>query len=117
MKTFFAWSLLGAGLFIQPALANDMTNAQQKVAMVAPQKCCIQCKSRSFRATGIVRKVDPENGIVIIFHAPVDDLMWPSMTMPFAVQDRDLLGRIKVGEKLSFEFVRDVRNGVIVGIK
>lgn len=117
MKMIFARSLLGAGLLVQSVFADDNNVAHQPVALTAAKNCCAPCESRSFNAVGMVRKVDPENGIVIIFHAPVAELMWPSMTMPFVVQDRALFDRIRVGEKVKFEFVRDARNGVIVGIK
>lgn len=51
-----------------------------------------------------------------IFHQPIMALMWPSMTMPFAVDDKSVLERLKVGEQVEFEFVRDGKNVVITNI-
>lgn len=116
MNVNFVWFVFGGSLLMQPAMADDNAGTLHQAKIAVQQKCCTQCRSRSFHAAGTIRKIDEQNGIVIIFHAPVADLMWPSMTMPFAVEDRALFDKIRVGEKVEFEFVRDARNGVIVGI-
>lgn len=116
MNMNFAWFVLAGGLLMHPAIAGENSETRHQAGIAVQQKCCIQCRSRSFHAAGTVRKIDEQNGIVIIFHAPVADLMWPSMTMPFAVEDRALFDKIRVGEKVRFEFVRDAGNGVIVDI-
>ena len=74
-------------------------------------------QKKCFWSTGIVRKIDQENGIATIFHNAVPVLGWPSMTMPFTVYDKSLLSRIKVGENAEFEFVIGKNSSVIVGIK
>jgi Cu(I)/Ag(I) efflux system periplasmic protein CusF len=117
MKNIFILFLLGASLTMQPAIADENAHAHQQSKKLAQKGGLAQCQSRTFHAVGTVRKIDYENSIVIMFHEPVADLMWPSMTMPFAIEDKALLDRIKVGERMNFEFVRDIRNGVIVGIK
>lgn len=117
MKMTFVLSLLGAGLLIQFAFADDGRNEPQRLAISVEQKYSVKNYSHLFNAVGTVRMVDTENGIVTIFHAPIAELMWPSMTMPFAVEDKILLNKIKVGEKIEFKFVRDSKNGVIVAIK
>lgn len=88
--------------------ASSNPAAKQKDTGKMPQRC--------FRGTGIVRKVDPENKIVTIFHDAVPVLGWPSMTMPFLVKDNDLLGRFRVGEKVDFEFVTDEKNSLITAV-
>ncbi|HQS58800.1 MAG: hypothetical protein B7Y56_10540 [Gallionellales bacterium 35-53-114] len=117
MKNIFVLFLLGASLTMQPAIADQNTYTHQQNKKLVQKGGLAQCQSRIFHAVGTVRKIDYENSIVIMFHEPVADLMWPSMTMPFAIEDKALLDRIKVGERMNFEFVRDIRNGVIVGIK
>ena len=74
-------------------------------------------KVRCYTATGVVRNIDRDNGNVTIYYDAVPALMWPPMTMPFAVKDRSLFDRFKVGEKIEFEFVLEARTGVIVGVK
>lgn len=74
-------------------------------------------KVRCYKATGVVIKVDRDNGNVTIFYDAVPALMWPPMTMPFAVSDKTLFDRLKVGEKIEFEFVLEKRTGLIVAVK
>lgn len=74
-------------------------------------------QQRCFEASGVVRKIDPDNLVVTIFHDAIPDLGWPSMTMPFAIRDKVVFSRLKVGEKVLFEFVIEERNSVIVAVK
>lgn len=117
MKKVFVLPLLALSLVAQPVYADQghYTHPQEKPYIW--QQSDGHHQLRSFQAAGIVRKIDPHNGIVIIFHSPVAVLKWPSMTMPFAVNDRALFERFKVGEKVKFEFVRDAKSDVIIGIK
>lgn len=117
MKKVFILSLLALSLVVQLVYADQghYTHPQEKLYI--QQQGGGQHQLRSFQAVGIVRKIDPHNGIIIIFHDPVAALKWPSMTMPFAVNNRALFERFKVGEKVEFEFVRDAKSDVIIGIK
>ena len=117
MKKVFPGILMTISLFAQAVRADEGQDVRWHVTSRAQAPVVGQNPVRSFVATGTVRKVDRDNGIVTIFHQPVTALMWPSMTMPFAVGDKRLLERIKVGERMEFEFVRDGKNVVIIGIK
>lgn len=55
-------------------------------------------------AKGIVQRIDMENGKVVISHEPVPSLDWPSMTMGFAVKDKNLLTGLTPEEPIEFEF-------------
>ena len=57
------------------------------------------------KAQGKVEEVDRKAGTVTINHAPVQSLKWPAMTMEFKVANDGLLGAMKVGAAVSFEFV------------
>lgn len=115
MKKMLVLFLLALNLLVQAHAAEQEPLSNNKPSV--RQQCPGQVQPRSFLAVGIVRKIDPENGIVLIFHESVAALMWPPMTMPFAVRDRVMFDRFSVGEKVMFEFVMEARNGVIVCIK
>lgn len=68
-------------------------------------------------ATGLVKKIEREPARVTIQHGPVKSLGWPGMTMGFGVQDTAILDRLKVGQKIDFEFVQDGKRYLIVRVK
>lgn len=117
MKKVFALPLIGLSMFVQVVSADQDYDVHAQEKPSVQQQDSGQSHVRHFMAIGTVRKIDSDNSIVIIFHNPVAALMWPSMTMPFAVSDRALFGQFRVGEKVEFEFVRGAKNGVIIGIK
>ena len=113
MKKLLPAIVTGLTLFAQGISANPDHGARR----YASPAVAGQTLGRSFPAIGTVRKVDRENGIVTIFHQPVAALKWPSMTMPFAVDDKAMFDRLKVGEQVEFEFARDGNHVVITHIK
>lgn len=115
MKKMFALFAIGLNLSLQGYTAElDMHMMKNKVVRHHDMD---QNKQRCFIATGVVRKIDRDNGIVTIFYDAVLALMWPPMTMPFAVRDDALFERFKIGEWIEFEFVLEEKTGVIVAIK
>ena len=115
MKYVLALLVIGINFIVhaqateQGAARNENCRVDLRMMERLQQKC--------FWSSGIVRRIDQENGIATIFHNAIPALGWPSMTMPFTVYDRSLLNRIKVGENAEFEFVIEEKNSVIVGIK
>ena len=51
---------------------------------------------------GLVKKVDPAAGEVVIQHGPLDSIGMPPMTMAFGVADKAWLGKLKVGDRIRF---------------
>lgn len=51
---------------------------------------------------GMVKKINPDAGKIMIEHGPLYTLNMPAMTMVFRVQDKVLLDQVKVGDKISF---------------
>lgn len=51
---------------------------------------------------GVVRKIDAANHKITLRHGPLANLDMPPMTMVFRVQPPELLGGIKVGDKVKF---------------
>ena len=57
------------------------------------------------KAAGSVDAVDLKAGSVSLNHGPVPELKWPAMTMEFKAANPALLGGLKPGQAVAFEFV------------
>ena len=67
-------------------------------------------------ATGVVKKIEPGIGRITLHHEPIAALGWPSLTMPFNVKDRKILGAVKPEQKVQFDFVQEGGAPVITAI-
>jgi membrane fusion protein, copper/silver efflux system len=65
-------------------------------------------------AQGTVESVDSRGGAASISHGPVASLKWPAMTMEFKIKDPALLGRLKPGSKISFDFTEQAPGDWVV---
>jgi Cu(I)/Ag(I) efflux system protein CusF len=68
-------------------------------------------------ATGIVRSVDAGKGTVMIAHEPIASLGWPAMTMSFQVRDPRLLGKLRTGSAVEFDFEQTDAGYLVTAIK
>jgi protein SCO1/2 len=57
--------------------------------------------AREFAVKGVVKKVEPENGRVVIAHEAIPDFM-DAMTMPFRVKAPGVLATLQAGDFISF---------------
>ena len=57
------------------------------------------------KAEGTVDGVDAKAGTLSLAHGPVPALKWPAMTMEFKAANASLLGGLKPGQAVRFEFV------------
>jgi Cu(I)/Ag(I) efflux system membrane fusion protein len=57
------------------------------------------------KAEGTVDSVDLKAGTLMLNHGPVPALKWPAMTMEFKAANASLLGALKPGQPVRFEFV------------
>lgn len=123
MKNIFALTLIvvmvltDMYLFVQVGLADEEHNAYPQKKLSVQKQGGELSHLRTFSTAGIVKKIDPENGIVTIFLDPVPDLKWSSMIRIFSVTDKSVFERFKVGEKLKFEFERDESNDMVIDLK
>lgn len=62
-------------------------------------------KAASHRADGVLKAIDAAAGTVSVSHEPVASLGWPAMTMDFVLANPSLLGTLKPGSPVAFEFV------------
>lgn len=66
---------------------------------------------------GEVRKLDKEQAKIMLKHAEIKALDMPPMTMVFAVKDRAMLDRVKVGDKVKFKAVQEAGRYTVTEIE
>lgn len=74
-------------------------------------------KEAAHETSGVVKKVDPKKGMVMLAHEPVASLNWPAMTMGFQVKERSLLEKMTVGKNVDVTFVKEGKNYVVTSVK
>ena len=68
-------------------------------------------------ADGEVRKVDKDNKKITLKHGEIKSLDMPPMTMVFQVKDPALLDKVKPGDKVQFNVVKDGAKLTVTEIK
>jgi Cu/Ag efflux protein CusF len=66
------------------------------------------------KATGVVKSVDRNKGIVTLAHNPIKSLNWPAMTMDFQVRDKASLATLKPEQKIEFELVEEKKGSYVI---
>ena len=117
LALLFAIAMVDMYLFVQVSLAKDVLNVFPQKKLSVQKQAGEHSQLRIFATAGIVKKIDPENGILTIYLDPVQALKWPSMIRIFSVSDKSLFDRAKVGEKLKFEFERNESNEMTIDLK
>jgi Cu(I)/Ag(I) efflux system periplasmic protein CusF len=74
-------------------------------------------QSAVHKATGVVKKIDPDRGAVTLAHDAIPSLKWPAMTMSFKVADKGLLRQLSPERKVMFDFTQQGRDYVITSIR
>lgn len=105
---------IAALLAAAPALAQQKMNDMKSMDAAKPASAGAQT---SHLATGVVKKVDAQAGVVTFAHGPVKTMNWPAMTMGFQVKDKMLLDKLTVGKKVDFEFVQGSKGYVLTAVK
>lgn len=109
-KLYFSVALLFA--FASGAQAQDlmaemnMGGMDMKEAQSAPVA----------HAEGTVKAIDAQGGKVTLMNGPVAALKWPAMTMGFKATAQQL-EKLKVGDKVAFDFRMDGSSATIVDIR
>ncbi len=99
------------------APAADITPAAA-VAMSAPAGAQASPEASvavEAKGVGTITAIDVAAGKVTIDHGPIKSLHWPAMTMGFDASPT-LLGSLKQGDKVHFEFTQQGRSGTITEI-
>lgn len=66
-------------------------------------------------STGVVKKINTEQGKITISHGPLTNLDMPAMTMVFRVADPEMLVAIKIGDSIKFK--AEKVNGALTVVK
>ena len=69
------------------------------------------------QGVGVVGAVDAASGFVTLKHEPIKTLGWSGMTMEFRARDKKLLGPLKPGQRVIFEFIEEKGSYTIISIK
>ena len=102
-------TLAASAVFAQQQV--DTNKTQSKVQKTATEV------QMTHKAVGIVRKINAQSGAHTLEHEAINSLNWPPMTMGFQVQDKALLDKLVVGQKVSFEFIQGAKAYVVTAIK
>lgn len=52
---------------------------------------------------GVVQKIDPAKGLIVLKHGDLPNLAMPAMTMGFDIADKKMLKAVKAGDKVKFQ--------------
>lgn len=74
-------------------------------------------KGEAHQASATVKSVDLSKGTVTLAHEPIKSLKWPAMTMGFAVKDKALFDKLKAGEQVQVEFIKQGSEYLITSVK
>lgn len=105
---------LAAVLFAPAGFAQQKMDDMQGMDM---SKKTAPDGQMTHHAIGVVKKVDAKAGVVTLAHEPVPSMKWPAMTMGFQVQDRMLLDKLAVGQKVNVDFVQAKKGYVVTAVK
>ena len=105
---------VGLLIAVSGAALAQAGNAKSPDARSLPGK---KTDGVAHHATGVVKKVEPAAGRVVLAHGPVKELNWPAMTMGFAVKDKALFNKLVVDKKIEFEFVQQGSVFIVTAVK
>jgi Cu/Ag efflux protein CusF len=71
------------------------------VSPTASPKISGNAKFKNYNGRGVVKKIDAENGLIVIDHEDIGDYMI-AMEMPFPVVNKKILDGLKVGDRVTF---------------
>ena len=71
---------------------------------------------KPYPATGVVALINKKEGWIEINHDEIKDLM-PAMQMEFWVKDKNLLDKVKAGDRVDFTIVETKKGEYLTEIK
>lgn len=76
-----------------------------------------QSSAVSALTDGEVKKVDADQGKIMIKHGPIENLGMPGMTIVFRVADRAMLSKVKPGDTIKFAADRVNGNFTVIRLE
>jgi Cu/Ag efflux protein CusF len=89
-----------------PVPTKDVPRAKTDVPRAAAE--------RTHGGQGTVNSVDTRAGTVKLAHGAIPSLNWPAMTMGFAVVDKQMLTKLKPGQKVEFKVVEKSKGQFVI---
>lgn len=114
MKTIAFTSLALVTALSASAFAQQKMDDMKGMNMPATPASATQT---THSATGVVKSIDAQAGVVTFAHEAVPSMNWPAMTMSFQVKDKMLLDKLAVGKKVDFQFVPGTKGYVVTAVK
>lgn len=62
--------------------------------------------AQGHHGVGTVKTIEAKERRIELEHGPIKSIGWMAMKMFFDVEDRELLKDVKVGDKVTFEFIK-----------
>jgi len=116
MKTTATLSFILA-LFLAAQLPAHAADMEMNDKDMAGMDMNSSAKADEAEAVGVVDEINAAKGIVTISHEPIKSLGWPAMTMDFIVKDKQMLGKLSKGKKITFTFIEKHGDYLITKVK
>lgn len=113
MKIFRRISIIA--VFALPFVMSAFVLAQTATKNSVPIDATVSKPSDT--SYGEVRKIDKEAAKLTLRHGKIENLDMPPMTMVFRVNDKSMLDKIKVGDKVKFKAIKDNGKLTVTDIK
>ena len=108
------WTIACLALVFVPACGHD-PNQKQPTAPAASGPAAAVATNH-YKATGVVKALNPKGPAIEIDHGDVEGLM-PAMQMEFAVPDANLLNGLAVNDQIDFTIENATDGMKVVAIK
>jgi Cu/Ag efflux protein CusF len=105
-----------AGAFAFIPIPQDRLLRYAALALLLAATLAFGQSRETLKGRGTVVAVDHELSRVTIDTNPIEELKLPALGLAFVVYDRKLLGKLRAGRKIEFEFIRQGRNFVLVRV-
>lgn len=76
-----------------------------------------QAGAAPIAATGVVRGIMREHGMLTLEHEPIEALGWSAMTMDFSVREGVSLDRVREGDRVRFQLEKNGKRYLITAIE
>lgn len=100
--TMSGLGLIGTAAFAQQHDMSSMSNMAAESDTTVSQNT----EQSIISTSGIVKLIDLANKKLTIEHEAIPSVNWPAMTMRFTFEDSAILGNIKEGSKINFDFTQ-----------
>lgn len=98
-------SLISTATFAQQHDMSSMSNMTAEPDKTASQQT-EKTEQSVINTTGVVKQIDLVNKKLTIEHEAIPAVNWPAMTMRFTFEDSAILGNVKEGSQVNFDFIQ-----------